>query len=340
MKKQYSILWLMAMVVAATFTFTACSDDDDDKAPERLETTAYDDLDYFQRAIVDVDSLGNFQCRQYGVPLYDNDTTHLYIGVESIEAAEKIFRYWLAPDIEAVAAADNSITANLTDEDGKAQGTIFFRPGTAGTVAEVTASPETRLLHFSQVTFLLNSAWPFNNAASKWHVGDVVHNVHLDADVEKHLQNGGGVPRDWVCIRESGGTFSSLGITIGIPPMFCAVTKQSYNVPVQGKWIDAAAIVDSKYCPSVSTADAIKDLLHQDWDFFGVCFLDCGNGSPGGDGYWIDYYHSSWLKAFQEVYYYNSGFHYGENESSKVMKPFLLKIDWVADGEMHDGGTY
>ena len=75
MKKQYSILWLMAMVVAATFTFTACSDDD--KAPERLETTAYDDLDYFQRAIVDVDSLGNFQCRQYGVPLYDNDTTHL-----------------------------------------------------------------------------------------------------------------------------------------------------------------------------------------------------------------------------------------------------------------------
>ena len=85
----------------------ACSDDDDDKAPERLETTAYDDLDYFQRAIVDVDSLGNFQCRQYGVPLYDNDTTHLYIGVESIEAAEKIFRYWLAPDIEAVAAADN-----------------------------------------------------------------------------------------------------------------------------------------------------------------------------------------------------------------------------------------
>ena len=88
MKKQYSILWLMAMVVAATFTFTACSDDD--KAPERLETTAYDDLDYFQRAIVDVDSLGNFQCRQYGVPLYDNDTTHLYIGVESIEAAEKI----------------------------------------------------------------------------------------------------------------------------------------------------------------------------------------------------------------------------------------------------------
>ena len=129
MKKQYSILWLMAMVVAATFTFTACSDDD--KAPERLETTAYDDLDYFQRAIVDVDSLGNFQCRQYGVPLYDNDTTHLYIGVESIEAAEKIFRYWLAPDIEAVAAADNSITANLTDEDGKAQGTIFFRPGPA-----------------------------------------------------------------------------------------------------------------------------------------------------------------------------------------------------------------
>ena len=342
MKKQYSILWLMAMAVAATLTFTACSDDDDNKAPDRLETTTYNDLDYFQRAIVDVDSLGNFHSRQYGMPLYDNDTTHLYIGVETIEVAEKIFRYWLAPDIEAVAAADKSITAILTDEDGKAQGTVFFRPGTAGTVAEVTASPETRFLHFSQVTFLLNSAWPFNSAASKWHVGDVVRNVHLSPDIEKHFKSG-DIPRNWVCIREAGTkSISLLGSTqiLGVNPMFCAITKQSYNVPISDKWIDAAAIVNSKYCPSLPSADVIKDLLHQDFNFYDACFLDTGNGSPFGDGCWVDYYHTSWLKGFQEAYYYNSGFHYGENESSTVMKPFLLKIDWVADGNMHDGGTY
>lgn len=340
MKKQYSILWLMAMAVAATLTFTACSDDDDNKAPDTLETTTYDDLGYFQRAIVDVDSLGNFLCRQYGTPLYDNDTTHLYIGVESTEAAEKIFRYWLAPDIEAAAAADGSITATLTDEASKAQGTVFFRPGTAGTVAEVTASPETRLLHFSQVTFLLNSAWPFNSATSKWHVGDVVHNVHLSSDIESKFDSG-DVPRDWVCVRESGGTFSTLGITCGIPPMFCAITKQTYRVPISN-FYNSGNIKLSKYCPSLPTADAIKDILTKDWDFFAACFAESGNGVlTGGDGYWIDDFHWNWTgTGYTEVYYYNSGFHYGENSYSSSKKPFLLKIDWVVDGEMHDGGTY
>lgn len=341
MKKQYSIMWLMAVAFAATFTFTACSSDDDDnnKESERFETTNYDDLNYFQRAIVDVDSLGNFKCRQYGVPLYDNDTTHLYLGVESLEVAEQVFRMWLAPDIKAETAADKSLTVNLTDEEGKAQGTVFFRPGTAGTVAEVTVSPETKLKHFSQVTFMLNSAWPLNSAKSKWHVGDVVRNVHLSGDIEKHFKSG-DVPRNWVCVREAGTVKLNYIGVIGVNPMFCAVTKQSYDVPVQGRKLDAAAIADSKYCPSLASADVIKDLLHQDFNFYEACFLDTGNGSFAGDGYWVDNYHSSGLYGFREVYYYNSGFHYGENQRSTVTKPFLLKIDWVPDGEMHDGGTY
>lgn len=330
----------MAVAFAAALTFAACSkdDDNDNKPSDRLEEASYDDLSYFQRAIVDVDSLGNFLFRKYGVPLYVSDTTHLYIGVESLAAAEKIFRYWLAPDIEAVAATDNSLTVNLTDVNGKAQGTIFFRPGTGGTVAEVTASQDTQLKHFSRITFLNNSAWPLNGVSSKWHVGDVVHNVHLDADIER-LFVGGDIPREWVCIREAG--YSTMwGVNFGVPPLFCAITKQSYNIPVPGKWVNAAGIVASKYCPSLGTANVIKDLLHKDWDFFAACFDESGNGSPGLDGYWINDYHSEWLRAFYEVYYYNSGFHYGENESSGIKKHFLLTIDWVADGSMHDGGTY
>ncbi len=332
MKKQYSIMWLMAVAYAATLTFTACSSDGDDNNndSERFETTNYDDLNYFQRAIVDVDSLGNFKCRQYGVPLYENDTTHLYIGVETLEAAEQFFRQWLAPDINAVAAADKSLTVNLTDEDGKAQGTVFFLPGTGGTVAEVTVSPETKLRHFSQVTFLLNSAWPFNSAKSRWHVGDILHDVHLDGKIELYLKTAGDVPRNWVCIREASN---------GVKPMFCAITKQSYNVPIAGKWIYSALISQSKYCPSMPTAETIKDILNKDWDFFVACFQECGCGSLGGDGYWIDDEHTSFYK-FHEVYYYNSGFHYGESQRSKITKPFLLKIDDVEDGAVMDGREY
>jgi len=331
MKKQYSIMWLMAVAFAATFTFTACSSDDDDNTnndSEKFETTNYDDLDYFQRAIVDVDSLGNFKYRQYGTPLYENDTTHLYLGVETLEAAEQFFRQWLAPDIKAVAAADKSLTVNLTDEQGKAQGTVYFRPGTGGTVAEVTVSPETKLRHFSQVTFLLNSAWPFNSATSKWHVGDIVHNLHYANGLEDYCE-GGKLARDWVCIRESSN---------GVKPMFCAISKQAYGIPFG--LTDSRSIKKTLYCPSLPTAETIKSLLNKDWDFFAACFDECGGGKLLGDGYWIDDVHNNGWSIYTEVYYYNSGFHYGERGNESVHKHFLLKIDWVEDGNMHDGGTY
>lgn len=322
---------ICAALQAATLTFTACSSDDDNEADARLETTTYNDLDYFQRTIVNVDDQGNLLCRQYGVPLYENDTTHLYIGVETIEAAEKIFRCWLAPDIEVTTGADNSITAPLTDEEGKSQGTVFFRPGNAGTLAEVTVSPETRLLHFSQITFLVNSAWPYNSAKSKWHVGDIVHDVHLSGQYVKHFKSG-DIPREWVCVREASN---------GVNPMFCATTKQPYGVPV-GPVHDSWQIRRSGLCPSLGMANVIKDLLGKDWDFFDACFEESGGGPLlDSNGFWIDDEHTSFfISYYYEVYFYRSGYHYGEEEHSNATKRFLLKIDWVGDGQMHDGGTY
>ena len=340
MKKQYSILWLIAVALVATFTFTACSSDDDDnnsnKESERFESNDYDDLNYFQCAIVNVDSLGNFLCRQYGVPLYDNDTTHLYLGVESLEVAEQVFRKWLAPDIKAETAADKSLTVNLTDEEGKAQGTVFFRPGTGGTVAEVTVSPETKLKHFSQITFMLNSAWPLNSAKSKWHVGDIVRNIHIDEDIEDRFEDG-DIPRDWVCVREAGTKNIGVGFVMGVNPMFCAITKQSYNIPFY--LFNSRHIKTSKYCPSLAVAENIREELNKDWDFFAACFDEVGRGKLSDVGCWINYIHGTFV-TFTEIYSYQSGSHYGVASAFSDCQPFLLKIDWVPDGEMHDGGTY
>lgn len=319
----------MAIAIATSFALTACSSDDDEsnQAPGRLETTTYDDLDYFQRTIVRIDSLGNFICRQYGTPLYDNDTTHLYIGVDSIAEAEKMFRSWLAPDIEVVPTSTGDITISLTDKEGHAQGTLFFRPGTGATVAEITASPDTRLLHFSQVTFLVNSAWPFNSATSRWHVGDIVHDVHIEAETEKVLEN---VPRNWVCVREARN---------GVFPMFCAITVNSYEHQVRG--LVREKITRTKYCPDMGMANNISQLLNKDWDFFAACFEESDGGARlDDDGYWIDDAHNNWLYSYYEVFFYHSGFHYGENTADHAMKRILLKIDWVSDEHMHDGGTY
>ena len=130
MKTKLFINAIAALTIAAT-AFTACSSDDDDKnnngqnVPESETVTSYDDLSFFQNAIVSVDTLGNFLCRHYGQPLYDNDTTQLYIGVETLAEAEEIFRDWVAPTGN-VTKAGNDLTYLLTDYDGKMQGSILF----------------------------------------------------------------------------------------------------------------------------------------------------------------------------------------------------------------------
>lgn len=86
--------------------------------------TTFDDLDFFQNCIIRIDSLGQFVERKYGEPLYENDTTHVYIGVENLEEARKLFNLWLAPDVKTTmqTPSTTNVTATLTDEDGKAKG--------------------------------------------------------------------------------------------------------------------------------------------------------------------------------------------------------------------------
>ena len=69
MKTKRYINAVTALVIAAS-AFTACSSDDDDNSnnngqngqnvPASEAVTSYDDLSFFQNAIVSIDSLGNF----------------------------------------------------------------------------------------------------------------------------------------------------------------------------------------------------------------------------------------------------------------------------------------
>ena len=133
--KRYQIFAALLFGVLISVSFAACSDNDDNNGggekpdPEENEV-AYDDLSYFQNAIIEVDSLGNFLERTCGEVLNVNEPHHLYVGVESFDEAKQKFLLWLAPDV-TVTPTGNNLTAQLTDEEGHAQGTVYFTAASA-----------------------------------------------------------------------------------------------------------------------------------------------------------------------------------------------------------------
>ncbi len=132
----------------------------------------YNDLEYFLSYFVATDSAGNFLYRSMGVPLYESDAAHLYIGVDNIDEALRSFEFAIAPDIAKQISVSHNYTYTLTDTSGNSQGTVSFVPGGGSSVAEITTDlPDLRF--FNKVTFLQNSAWPYNSGGKVWHKGDV-----------------------------------------------------------------------------------------------------------------------------------------------------------------------
>ena len=282
MKTTKFINTVAALAIAAT-AFTACSSDDDDNnnnaqngqnVPVSQAVTAYDDLNYFQNAIVSIDSVGNFLSRNYGEALYDNDTTHLYIGVETLAQAESIFREWVAPNGN-VAKTGNELTYLLTDVQGRAEGTIFFKASTAaGTLAEVTPSSPSLLKHFSKVTFLQNSAWPYNGDSSDevYRLGDT-RRLTVDHRVSDHKQD----VYTFVCIREKGN---------GVKAMYFAISPDLY---VPKTWTPKDLLYDVAAVPGEAKALTVATLLQKNWDFYANILNNIGNGKLNrGEFYWID----------------------------------------------------
>jgi len=70
--KIFSRLLSLLLMAAAATTFTACGSDDDDN-----DSTAkqYDDLEYFQKALCDLDANGNLVGYKVGTVLQQKDET-------------------------------------------------------------------------------------------------------------------------------------------------------------------------------------------------------------------------------------------------------------------------
>ena len=179
MKKRF----LMMMVAMVSLAFISCDKNQEPNGDEigqhdpasdadQMEIAGYDGLEYFQNSIVVLDENGKPERRVYGVKLDPSDTTVLSVRVSDLEMAKNIFLSWVAPEKEATPVTDG-YNYNLTDRDGKPQGSVSFRnaDGSDGILATVTVGDNTALKCFTQINFVSDQAWPDNSDNVKYETG-------------------------------------------------------------------------------------------------------------------------------------------------------------------------
>ena len=182
MKK--SLFYLFMLMAVAAMPLTSCEKDPqkdeehDSKSDSDLtEVTAYNSLSWLQGALVVVNEKGEIIRRVYGEPLDESQPDVLSAPVGSYATAEKIFLSWVAPGKTAT-KVDGGYDYNLTDAEGKAQGSVSFRAVEDGgrVIARMTVAEGTELAEVSEVNFIDSKLWPEN--AAPWETvkeGDVLH---------------------------------------------------------------------------------------------------------------------------------------------------------------------
>lgn len=190
-------------------------------------------------------------------------------------------------------------------------------------MAEVTYSTETQLKYIERITFLQNSAWPFNSSGNQWHRGDI-KTFYVTGKAGEGLEDNDN-PLNFVLIREGGN---------GVKPMWCAITNNSYKHGRETFWqTDWEKIVGSSYCPALSTANTISDILCSDWSYFMSKFNEAGDGKlEWGSSYYIDDQSGSYPNKDQ-MFIYDRKEKTGCTVFGQTKERFLLKIDWLKDGE-------
>lgn len=314
----------------ATLAMVGCKNGNNDPdVPERMDVTAFDDLKLFQEYFINVDSQGNFVSRSIGIPLpvYDADTTHIFIGVEDLDEA---ITYWAdcLPPIDEIRPLMNGnypYTYTLTDEKGASQGTVSFVPSTEpGFVADITTDVP-GLRHFKKVTFVQNYSWPVDFTEGQYHFGDVRTFTVSYRDDKASMNQGHEITKTrtmkFVCLREKGR---------GVKPLYVSITPEEMEIE------EDYALLVSDYCPERGEATMIYRIIN-DYGFTKAIslFALAGEGALKSDEYyWLNgfsldrYRHRLYWEAIRlsdgDVVYWEITYY-------DPHKHALLKVDWLDD---------
>ena len=321
----------LAFMAFAALAIVGCSNDDNETeqpdVPERQDVTGFDDLEYFQEYFVNVDSLGNFVSRSIGIPLpvYDTDTTHIFIGVENLEEALTYWSDCLPPidEIRPLLSGNYPYTYTLTDEQGATQGTISFAPSTEpGFVADITTDLP-GLRHFKKVTFVQNDSWPVDFTEGQYHFGDVrtftfTYRVSWDIISSVCVDTTRTRTMKFVCIREK---------SRGVKPLYVSITPDEIDLNDDDK-----CLLVSDYCPGESKAKMIYRILYNfSFSYAMELFARTGEGALKHDEYyWIDD-HSFYLYLayWGAIRLFDGDLDSWEYQQHLPKKHALLKIDWL-----------
>ena len=322
----------LAFMAFAALAMVGCSNDDNateqPNVPERQDVTGFDDLEYFQEYFVNVDSLGNFVSRSIGIPLpvYDEDTTHIFIGVENLEEALTYWSDCLPPidEIRPLLSGNYPYIYTLTDKEGRSQGTVSFAPNTEpGFVADITTDLP-GLKHFKKVTFVQNDSWPVNFTEGQYHFGDVrrfifsypvqenYHGYPVEAIYTRSM--------NFVCLREKGR---------GVKPLYVSITPDKLS---PNTWEVRTGLLVSNYCPGECNTLMIYRILNNfSFSYAMELFERTGEGRLKHDEYyWYDD-HTSYVVSlyWRAIRLYDGDLDSWEYGWRSPEKHALLKIDWL-----------
>lgn len=273
-------IFYYAMCACAVLAFGACSDDDD-KVPETGQDntviTEFDEVEYLQNSLVRVDEDGEFLYRVCGEPLDDADSTKLYVGVEDMAAAQKLFKELFPAGTQFTQKDNGGLEVTLK----KNAGTATLQPSQEekGELAKATFNTTPTLKLVSSLHFIDSDSWE-DNANPSLAVGDA---VTMDG-------------KKYVCIR------SKKRDSQGRPSLFLHMTDKMtpYAANQLINVTSAEAEMVRKLLTDPNTAETIREFFKTKAN---VSYADDEEVWIDGyrDGYyrWEEFYYSFNLKSGQ-----------------------------------------
>ena len=147
----------------------------DPKADDDLtDIKGYNSLSWLQGNIAVVNKKGEVIRRIYGKPLDPSRPDVISAPVSGYDAAKDIFLSWAAPGKNAT-PVDGGYIYDLTDAEGKSQGSVSFRAvdDQEGVVARMTVSEGTNLKLISEFNFVNSDLWPDNAEYERIEAGKI-----------------------------------------------------------------------------------------------------------------------------------------------------------------------
>lgn len=272
MKK--NLFYLFLLMAVAVMPLTSCDKNEEpqqeeqegqeEQHPDQSEVTAFDALDWLQGSLVVVDGNNTVVRRIYGEPLDRSMPDILSIPVVNYEAAKNLFLGWVAPGKETLKVEDG-YDYNLTDAEGKAQGSVSFRSveGEEGVLARMTVAEDTELKLVSEVNFVGYDYWPNNADFTAYEAGKIynLETTVLEWAWDNYKSDYYGLPKNrevpFYCVQ--GNTDGKEALLVWL----CSDDDFAGNHPTPSGYIHRDLYL---HLPTVPQAEKVFDFFNANYD--------------------------------------------------------------------------